>query len=144
MPGVWIGLTVGGLLSGIGMVQLRCKTGAYPCGDWPRHGFTWHFLVVFALFVMGWWLLTRRSRSSFNETGLAMAPMLGLAVAFSWYGLTGAQFHAPICDTPILCHDAMRGSIIIWSSPWLILGAVSISRLLSKKTKNPEVGDKRS
>lgn len=117
--GIWVGLTVSFLLASLAMVQLRCKvTGGYPCGDWPRDGYTWQFWPAFLLLLLVWaataavW--TRRAGRSFwrgvEAHGEAASPMLGLVVAWAWYGLTGPQFHPPACTTPVLCHVPCPGA----------------------------------
>ncbi len=137
-PGIWIGLTVAFLLASLGMVQLRCKvTGGYPCGDWPRDGYTWHFWPAFLTILFIWLLAaqlwSRRRRRELGEAlrahGEAASPMLGLVLAWAWYGLTGPQFHRPDCTTPILCHDAAPFSIAVWSLPWVVWGAWQIAVL---------------
>ena len=136
--GLWIGLVVAALLSSLAMVEIRCKVfGIPPCGDWPKLGYTWHFWPPFAVILLAWVLGARlwseRRRLSLVDGlvshGLAVAPMLGLVVAWGWFGLTGPQFHAPACTMPILCHDAMRLSIVIWSAPWTIWGMWNIGSL---------------
>lgn len=139
--GIWIGLTVCFLLASIGMVQVRSRVfGGYPLGDWPAHGYTWHFLPVFLGLVGGWWFLSlwvsRRSECPlgdvFRALGDRASPMLGLAVAWSWYGLTGEQFHASGgCRTYPLCHDSGPFLIFVWSAPWLLWGGYRIIRLLA-------------
>ena len=134
-PGIWIGLTVSFLLASIAMVQLRCKvTGGYPCGDWPRDGYTWHFLPPFLLLLLLWSLaaqaLAVRTRQRWADMvsllGETVSPMLGLILAWAWYGLTGPQFHPPKCTVPLLCHDVVRSGIVFWSLPWVIWGMYSL------------------
>lgn len=140
--GVWIGLTVSFLLASIGMVQVRAKVfGGYPSGDWPMHGYTWHFVPVFLLIVGGWWILSawtgrrrrRPTREVFRDLGDRASPLLGLVVAWSWYGLTGEQFHASGgCTTYPLCHDSGPFLILIWSAPWILWGGYRVARYLTQ------------
>lgn len=113
--GYWVGLTVCGLLASLAMVQIRARLGGgFPRGDWPEYGYTWHFLPAF-LGALGLWYVAARiwsrrrglpTRSGLAALGLAASPMLGLVIAWCWYGLTGTQFHAAGgCRTPVLCHD---------------------------------------
>ena len=144
--GLWVGLVAVALLSSLAMVQIRCKLfGIAPCGDWPQIGYTWHFWPPFILLVAVWatgaWVWSsRRERllvDGLGAHGLASAPMLGLVVAWSWFALTGSQFHAPSCTTPVLCHDAMRLSIAIWSGPWIAWGLWNIVGLWRASPKKP-------
>lgn len=138
--GVWIGLTVSYLLASIGMVQVRAKVfGGYPSGDWPVDGYTWHFVPVFVLIVAAWWLVSvwvsrRRGLSIgtvFRALGSRASPMLGLVIAWSWYGLTGEQFHASGgCTTYPLCHDSGPFLILMWSAPWLLWGGYRVIQYL--------------
>lgn len=51
----WAGITVVFLLASLTMVQLRCRvTGGYPCGEWPRDGYTWHVWPVFLGLCLLW------------------------------------------------------------------------------------------
>lgn len=130
--GLFVGITIAFFLSSLMMVQLRCKFSAgFPCGDWPRHGYTWHFWPAFFL-VLGLWLALakmwshRTSRSYFDALRLhgdAAGPMLGLVIAWAWYGLVGPEWHRPACTVPLLCHDTVPFSIAIWSFPWIAWGA---------------------
>lgn len=129
-PGLWIGSAVTFLGASLAMVQIRSKVfGGFPSGDWPRDGYTWHFLPALILCLAVWvgaaHLWTRRHggklRDWMERLGRAAAPLLGLVVTWSWYGLTGRQFHAAHgCDTPILCHDVAPASVVIWSAPWML------------------------
>ena len=134
-PGVWVGLTVVFLWASLAMVQLRCKvTGGFPCGDWPKDGYTWHFWPPFLLLLLLWFVAARLWRQRFGQAlgegvrahGEAASPMLGLVLAWTWYGLTGPQFHFPECTVPLLCHDTLPFSIVIWSVPWVVWGALNI------------------
>lgn len=129
--GFWVGFTVCFLLASLSMVQLRCKfTGGFPCGDWPKHGYTWHFWPSFLLFLFLWFLAAqvwsrrrgRALREGLRVHGEAASPMLGLVLAWAWYGLTGPQFHYPNCTVPLLCHDTVPFSVLVWSLPWLVWG----------------------
>jgi len=138
--GIWIVLTVSFLLAGIGMVQVRAKLfGGYPSGDWPVDGFTWHFVPVFLLVVAGWWVAAAwagrgkglSTGDALRRLGLEASPMLGLVIAWSWYGLTGEQFHAAGgCTTYPLCHDSGPLLILVWSAPWLLWGGWRVVRYL--------------
>jgi hypothetical protein len=117
------------------MVQLRCKvTGGFPCGDWPRDGYTWHFWPAFLTIFFIWFLAAeawsrRRGRTlgdGLRAHGEAGSPMLGLVLAWAWYGLTGPQFHPPNCTAPLLCHDTLPFSIAVWGFPWMFWGAWQI------------------
>lgn len=108
---------------------MRCKlTQDYPCGDWPVHGYTWHFIPPFLLVLASWLLLARlvswRNRipvaDAAAQVGSATSPLLGLTISWSWYGFTGPAFHPPICEFPILCHDVLSASILVWTTPWII------------------------
>jgi hypothetical protein len=137
--GLWSGLVVAFLLASVGMVQIRAKVfGGYPSGDWPRDGYTWHFLPAFAAVTLLWVATARRYghragtslRTSLERVGRAASPMLGLVVAWSWYGLTGPEFHAAGgCDVYPLCHDTGRALIVIWSAPWMAWGLWNLRRL---------------
>jgi len=136
--GLWVGLTVAFLLASLAMVQLRCKMfEGFPCGDWPKHGYTWHFWPPFLLLLLLWFVAAQswsRKRGRPLEEGLraygeAAAPMLGLVLTWAWYGLTGPAFHAPACTVPLLCHDAMPFSVLIWSLPWLLWGGWYLVRI---------------
>jgi len=137
-PGLWIGVTVISLASSLAMVQIRCRLfSGYPCGDWPNHGYTWHFWPPF-LFMLLVWVVAARAWSrqgqqslvkGLDAHGKASSPALGLVVAWGWYGLTGPQFHAPACTTPVLCHDVLPLGILIWSAPWIVWGAWQILAL---------------
>lgn len=140
VPGILIGLTICFLASGIGMVQLRCKgplAGDFPCGDWPRDGFTYHFwlallptLGVWSLAATSWANRAHRSLlDGLAELGETASPMLGMILGWSWYGLTGDQFHLPACKTPILCHDVVRSSLVIWISPWILWAALRLGAM---------------
>lgn len=81
--GLWVGLTVAFLLTSLAMVQIRCKVfGGFPCGDWPVHGYTWHFWPPFLLL---WFVAARtwsRRRGQPLKEGLrvhseAASPTLG-------------------------------------------------------------------
>jgi hypothetical protein len=137
--GVWVGLTVAFLLSSLAMVQLRCKAsgGYYFCGDWPRDGYTREFWPPFILVLAAWGLAARerarRMSASWTEAlddlGQASSPMLGLVLAWVWYGLRGAEFHPwGGCNIPVLCHDTMPFAILVWSGPWVIWGAWRLVR----------------
>lgn len=138
--GVWTGLVVCFLAASIGMVQIRAELfGGYPSGDWPRDGYTWHFVPAFAAAVLLWlavaWWYRRSSGASvaiaLERVGRAASPMLGLAIAWSWYGLTGPRFHAAGgCDVYPLCHDTGPGLIVVWSAPWLGWGLWNVIRLV--------------
>ena len=137
-PGIWIGVTAASLMASLAMVQMRCKLpGNLPCGDWPADGYTWHFWPPFILLLVIWSVASRvwgrRHGRSIAESlrvhGEAVSPALGLLVSWGWYGLTGPQFHPPACATPILCHDAMPLSIVVWSAPWLAWSGWRIVRL---------------
>lgn len=128
--GIWIGLVSSFLVASLGMVQVRAKIfGGYPSGDWARDGYTWHFLLPFAACLLLWWLAARvwsrrascSLRVGLEAIGRASAPLLGLVTAWSWYGLTGDQFHlAHGCDTYLLCHDVGPAPIVVWSAPWIL------------------------
>ena len=136
--GLWIGLVVAGLLGSLAMVEIRCKLfGIGRCGDWPELGYTWHFWPPFLLLLFVWvvggrlWN-SRRGRSlreGLAAHGHAAGPMLGLVVAWSWWALTGPQFHKAACTAPVLCHDVMRLSILLWSGPWVVWGLWNITQL---------------
>ena len=138
--GLWVGLTTAFLISSLAMVQLRCKvTGGYPCGDWPLHGYTKEFWPSFLVALAAWGLAARlrahRTRSvwahALDEMGRASAPMLGLVLAWVWYGLTGDAFHpAGGCTIPVLCHDVMPSAIVVWAGPWVIWGSWRVVSLL--------------
>lgn len=126
-PGVWIGLTVSYLFASLAMVQIRCKvTGGFPCGDWPVHGYTWHFWPPFLSVLLLWFFagrvwsrrFGRRQWEALCTLGEAVSPMLGLVLAWCWYGLTGPRFHLPDCTVPLLCHDSFPAGILVWSLPW--------------------------
>ncbi len=133
--GLWVGLTVAFLLASLAMVQIRCKVfGGFPCGDWPAHGYTWHFWPPFLLLL---WFVAARAwsgrhgqplRKGFRVHGEAASPMLGLVLAWAWYGLTDPQFHSPACTIPVVCHDVMPFSIVIWSLPWFAWASLGIWR----------------
>ena len=137
-PGLWIGVTAASLVASLAMVQIRCKFSEnFACGDWPWDGYTWHFWPPFLLLLLVWTRAARVwsqrvSRSMYEGLcahGEAASPMLGLVVAWGWYGLMGRQFHAPACTIPVLCHDAMPLSIVLWSAPWIVWGVWRISLL---------------
>lgn len=131
-PGLWIGATACFLVASLAMVQIRRKIfGGFPSGDWPLDGYTWHFFPALGLCLAAWALgahLWSRSngrglRDGMERLGVAAAPLLGLVVTWSWYGLTGPQFHAAHgCETPVLCHDVTPASVLIWSGPWVLWG----------------------
>jgi hypothetical protein len=137
----WAGITVIFLLASLTMVQLRCRvTGGYPCGDWPKDGYTWHFWPVFLglcfFWLVGAWVWSRgRGRSlaeGFDAYGNAASPMLGLTLTWSWYGLSGPQFHPPKCGIPVLCHDVLPGSMALWALPWIVWAAARLISLWRK------------
>lgn len=119
------------------MVQARCRTGDYPCGDWPRDGFTWHIIPIYIAGILAWGFasiyISRQHDTGLleaaNMVGDASAPFLGLALGFSWYGLTGDEFHAPECTTPVVCHDAAWWSLLVWIVPFLAWGSWSVIKL---------------
>lgn len=137
--GLWSGLVSSFLVASLGMVQVRSKIfGGFPSGDWPKDGYTWHFLPVFlgclVLWAFGAWLWSNREAASWQAglqaLGRAAAPLLGLVTAWSWYGLTGDQFHAAHgCDIYVLCHDVGRAPIVVWSAPWLIWAGIRVGKL---------------
>jgi len=134
--GIWMGLVASFLLASLAMVQFRCRiTGGFPCGDWPKDGYTWHFWPPFLLLLFGWLvagrLWSQRGGCPLAEglgaQGAAVSPMVGLVLAWAWYGLTGPQFHRPACTIPVICHDVLPGSVAVWSLPWILW---SIGRLV--------------
>lgn len=140
--GLWTGLIVTFLLASLGMVQMRAKLfEGFPSGDWPRHGYTWHFLPAFAMATFLWflaaWRYGRGSRAALSvaleRVGRAASPMLGLVIAWSWYGLTGSQFHASGgCHIYPLCHDSGPGLILVWSAPWVVWGVFNVIRVIRR------------
>ncbi len=136
--GIWIGLSVAFLLGSLSMVQLRCKVASgYPCGDWPQNGYTWQFWPPFLLCLVLWVVAgqmwgKRRGRpfwEGLSAHGEAASPMLGLILSWIWYGLTGPQFHPPACTVPLLCHDIVPKSIVVWSLPWVVWGGARLVML---------------
>lgn len=136
--GLWVGGTVSFLAASLLMVQIRAKVfGGFPSGDWPRDGYTWHFLIAIVVALMVWVAvaslyrrLTGKSTSRcLSAVGMASAPMLGLVVTWSWYGLTGPQFHAPACTAYPVCHDSGPLLVLIWAAPWILWGLWSEYRL---------------
>lgn len=134
--GLWVGATACFLVASLGMVQIRSKIyGGFPSGDWPRDGYTWHFLPALVL-SLAVWLVAAHFWSKRHDPGLRQAmerlgegtaPLLGLVVTWSWYGLTGPQFHAAGgCDTPVLCHDVTPASVVIWAAPWIIWAGIRV------------------
>jgi hypothetical protein len=133
LPGIAIGLTVVGSASALAMVQLRCHLETnVPCGDWAGNGLTWLILPPLATGLLVWvvaaTLLSRRSgwpvlraAAAFGE---GAAPGLGLVAAWTWYGFVGPQLHPPQCHTPILCHDVVSHSLIVWVAPWVLWSLV--------------------
>lgn len=146
-PGIWIGAASSFLVASLAMVQIRSKIfGGYPSGDWPEDGYTWHFLLGFGACLLVWaavaMLWSRRRSTSFRHglerVGVACAPLLGLVLAWSWYGLTGDQFHqAHGCDTYLLCHDVGPSPVVVWSAPWVIWAGIRLVRLWTGASTSP-------
>jgi hypothetical protein len=129
IPGLAIGVTVVATASALAMVQLRCHLEAnVPCGDWAARGLSWYIVPPLAAGILVWivaaGLLTRRSGWSPLRAAAALgegaAPGLGLAAAWTWYGFVGPELHPPQCNTPLLCHDVMSHSLLVWVAPWLL------------------------
>jgi hypothetical protein len=137
--GLWVGATVSFLLASFGMVQIRDKFfGGYSSGDWPNHPYTWHFIPSLAGILAAWYVAGRiwshrrglGIRSGLGALGAAASPMLGLTVAWTWYGLIDERYH-PYggCHIPVLCHDVWPSSVIYWATPWIVLGAIQLWRV---------------
>lgn len=133
------------------MVQMRCRlTGGYPCGDWPRDGYTWQFwppfVVILAVWAASASVLARRSSlgwiAAADTLGETAAPMLGLVLTWAWYGLTGERFHNKGgCTVPILCHDVLPMSLVIWSGPWIFWGAWRLVSLWRRADNLPKANE---
>ncbi len=93
-------------------------------------------LMAFILLLLLWFVAARTwsgqrgqpLREGFRVRGEAASPMLGLVLAWRWYGLTVRNSHSPACTIPVLCHDVMPSGIVVWSLPWFAWGSLSIWR----------------
>lgn len=136
--GYWIGLVGCALLAGLGMVQLRSWLGAYPSGDWPVHGITWHLAPALAVALSLWWTAAQLLGRPLEAVGRAAAPLLGLVVTWTWYGVTDPDFHAAGgCDVYPICHDSGPFLVVWWAAPWFIWAAWRIYRL--QRSDSPPV-----
>jgi hypothetical protein len=105
-------------------------------------GFTWHFLVGAAAFLVTWGFaaaLLHQIRpvgwtTWMERLGRAGAPGLGLWVTVVWETLPVAIIHppsygGPCPDLPVICHDLPLlgfGGLLYWTAPFGLWALVTL------------------
>lgn len=115
------------------MTQWRCRMGPYPCGDWTTTGgITWHFPAAVIILAGGAYALGRSL--GLRPFARATLPLLGLSVGVIWYGLPPSMIHPPPSGScpnlPIVCHDVLDSSILVWTLPFVVWALARIWRLV--------------